>query len=58
MSTKNHNPNMKPCTCNKCLATALSISGKTHRRCPGQAEAPLRPKHDGIQPASGRGRWE
>ncbi len=55
---RNHNPNMKPVTCNKCLHTAVSVPGKTHRRCPGQPEQPLRPKHQGLDPASGRGRWE
>lgn len=57
MSNKNHNSNMKLCKCNKCGAEALSVAGKQHRRCGGTENAPLRPKHEGIDPAAGRGRW-
>ncbi len=57
MAKRNHSPNMKSVTCNKCLHTAVAVPGKVHRRCPGQAEQPLRPKHQGIEPAQ-RGRWE
>jgi hypothetical protein len=57
MSTRNHSPNMKLVTCNKCLHTAVSVPGTAHRRCPGQPEQPIRPKHQGID-AQLRGRWE
>lgn len=57
MAKRNHSPSMKSVTCNKCLHTAVAVPGKTHRRCPGQPEQPLRPKHQGIEPAQ-RGRWE
>jgi hypothetical protein len=55
---RNHKPNMKPSTCNKCLNQAHAVPGTVHRRCPGQPDQPIRPKHQGIEPASGRGRWE
>lgn len=54
---RNHNPNMKQVTCNKCLHTAVAVPGKQHRRCPGQPEQPIRPKHQGIE-GHARGRWE
>lgn len=54
---KNHTPSTKTVTCNKCLIQAHSVSGKVHRRCPGQPDQPLRPKHQGIEPNQ-RGRWE
>ncbi len=57
MAKRNHSPNMKDVTCNKCLHTAKAVPGKVHRRCPGQPEQPIRPKHQGIEPAQ-RGRWE
>lgn len=57
MAKKNHTPSFKTVTCNKCLQQAQSCPGKVHRRCPGQPDAPLRPKHQGIEPAQ-RGRWE
>lgn len=57
MARRNHSPGTKPVTCNKCLHTAVAPAGKTHRRCPGQPEQPLRPKHQGIEPAQ-RGQWE
>lgn len=58
MSKRNHSAGTKSCTCNKCLITCNStVSGTVHRRCPGQPEQPLRPKHQGIEPAQ-RGRWE
>lgn len=58
MARRNHSTGTKDVTCNKCLHTAKSgVGGKAHRRCPGQPEQPLRPKHQGIEPAQ-RGRWE
>lgn len=57
MAKRNHSPSMKQVTCNKCLHSTISVPGKVHRRCPGQPEQPLRPKHQGIEPAQ-RGRWE
>ena len=57
MARRNQSTGSKPVTCNKCLRTGVSIPGKTHRRCPGQPEAPLRPRSEGIEPAM-RGRWE
>lgn len=54
---RNHKPNMKTCTCNKCLNTAHAVPGKAHRRCPGQADQPIRAKHQGIEGVA-RGRWE
>ena len=55
-SKRNHSPNSKHVICNKCGATAKSVAGKRHRRCPGQMEAAPRAKHDGIAPKD-RGRW-
>lgn len=55
-SKRNHAPNSKDVICDKCGATAKSAPGKRHRRCPGQMEAGLRPKHEGIAPKD-RGRW-
>lgn len=55
---RNHSSGGKQCMCNKCGAVANSIAGKTHRRCPGQADAPLRAKHQGLEPAAARGKWE
>jgi hypothetical protein len=56
-SRRNHSPNSKPVTCNKCLISTVGTPGKVHRRCSGQPEQPIRPKHQGIEPAQ-RGRWE
>lgn len=57
MAKKTHNSGAKTTTCNKCLHQAHSIPGTVHRRCPGQPDQPLRPKHEGIE-GSQRGRWE
>ena len=57
MARRNHSPGTKPCTCNKCLATAVTPAGTTHRRCPVQPDQPLRPKGQGIEVAL-RGKWE
>lgn len=56
MAKRNHSPNVKVCTCNKCGVEAHSVPGKVHRRCGGQEGAEIRPKHKGIEPAN-RGRW-
>ncbi len=46
----------KNCMCDRCGAEAHSIAGKTHRRCPGQQDQPIRAKHDPAAPES-RGKW-
>lgn len=56
MSRRNHSINMKVCTCSKCSNKAHTIPGTTHRRCPGQLEQAIVPKHEGIEPAK-RGTW-
>lgn len=54
---RNHSPKTKTdATCDKCGAVACAPPGKKHRRCPGQAEAPIRAKHDSL-PGKDRGRW-
>ena len=57
MAKKNHSSGAKTTTCNKCLHQAHAIAGTVHRRCPGQPDQPLRPKHQGIEGPQ-RGRWE
>lgn len=54
----------KPCTCDKCGAEAVSMSGTYHRRCTGQprnsesdAPAMIRPKHDKLG-VEFRGKWQ
>ena len=48
-SKRNHQPQVSPCVCNKCGATANAPPGKPHRKCPsakGQEE-----------PGAHRGKW-
>lgn len=54
---RNHNPGAKTCTCSKCNTEAHSIPGKTHRRCPGQPDQPLRTAGNYIV-AADRGKWK
>lgn len=57
MAVKNKNAaGMKKCVCSACLIEEHSIPGTTHRRCPGQADQPLRKKGDYIAVVS-RGTW-
>jgi len=44
------------CKCDKCGATAKSIPGKRHRRCPGENGKAIRDKDKKIAPAD-RGEW-
>lgn len=56
-SRRNHNSGGQMCMCSVCGASANAIKGTTHRRCSGQPDAPIRQKHQGIEPASARGKW-
>lgn len=58
MSNKSHSPGHTQTICSKCGTEAHSKKGTTHRRCGGNPESPLRPKHEGILPAAGRGTWQ
>ena len=55
---RNHGSGGKQCMCDTCGASAVSISGKTHRRCSGLPDQPIVKKHCGIEPASKRGTWQ
>ena len=37
MAKSNQGSGAKSCMCDKCGAEAVSIAGKRHRNCPGQA---------------------
>ena len=56
MSKNNSGSGAKSCMCDKCGATAISIAGKRHRNCPGQADAPARSR-DKRLPTADRGKW-
>lgn len=58
MSNKSHNPGHTQTTCSACKAEAHSKKGTTHRRCAGQPNIPIKNKHEGMLPASGRGTWQ
>lgn len=49
--------NASECTCSKCERKTYSQNGKLHRRCGGAKDAPLRPKHDLLEPGK-RGTWQ
>ncbi len=46
----------KDCMCTTCGATAHSIPGKSHRRCPGAEGQTPKAKHQSV-PGNQRGKW-
>ncbi len=56
-NSRNHTPNFKKCMCDKCGVEGVSRPGSHHRRCSGQADAPIRAKHQNL-PSADRGKWQ